>query len=269
MTEEPSPDVRVELKYVIDEPQVQAIHQWARQRLGVDPHCSPELVDSYDVHTLYLDTPQLDVYHRSGTAGATKHRIRRYGNDGTLWLECKRKKQNVVRKNRIAVPECEVWNRIVVGTASAGQAWCGDWFVERIARRQLEPALEVHYRRFARMARCEAGSVRLTIDSQLQTNQVNGWQGAPLLNRSLPTDRRNLAPVHILELKFNNHMPHSFKELLTEFPLALSGFSKYRAAISTCGLNAAPDSSVACDEGAGSTSSAGQWSTDLGAAANA
>jgi hypothetical protein len=269
VTNVPSPDVRVELKYVIDETQVQNIKQWARERLGVDPHCCQALVDSYDVHTLYLDTQQLDLFHRSGVAGITKHRIRRYGNDETLWLECKRKRQSIVRKNRMAVAEREVWNHLVVGSASTAEHWCGAWFRERVARRSLGPTIDVHYRRFARMACMDGQSVRLTIDSHLEATPVAAWEGSAILDRSLSAERRRLAPVSILELKFNNHLPHIFKELLREFALSTGSFSKYRTAVANCQAANQPEDSSDIASANRSLESGPSYGTGLGVVANA
>ena len=264
-------DIRIELKYVLDEPLAQRVKEWARQQLGVDPHCSASLVDSYDVHTLYLDTPELDLYHRTGVAGQSKHRIRRYGHEKMLWLESKRKKKDVVRKNRTVVSEEEVFQHLIVKAADAAegitacldspsssqhsgslpseqpQVWCGDWFNERMTERRLQPAIQVHYRRFARTATIHDENLRLTIDSQLQASRVDGWHDTLIANHPSHASRFNLSPVHILELKFHNHMPLLFKELLSKFAIPAGGFSKFRTAVSTLGSGQSESHRQTCD----------------------
>ncbi len=99
--------------------------------------------DSYDVNTLYLDTPELDLFHRTGELGNAKHRIRRYGDESTLWVETKSKKANVVNKNRTATNEVEVISRL---SDFANQTpWCGDCFAGRIIERRLQPTVQIHY----------------------------------------------------------------------------------------------------------------------------
>ena len=246
MTTTPGQDKRIELKYSIDESLAQAVREWACEHLGVDPHCCETLIDSYDVNTLYLDSPELDLYHRTGVVGSTKHRIRRYGQEEMLWLECKRKKQDVVRKSRTAVPESEVLERLPLEPRGAEDVWCGEWFAERVAKRKLIPTVQVHYRRFARMATLDNQSLRLTIDSQLQASRITGWHDSLIASRSSDACRVDISPAHILELKFHNHTPVLFKQLLCQFALPTSSFSKYRTAVGACELvAAAPLPSVA------------------------
>ncbi len=235
MNVSPNQDKRIELKYLLDEPLAQAVKQWAREHLGVDPHCCETLVDSYDVNTLYLDTLELDLYHRTGVVGSTKHRIRRYSHEETLWLECKRKKKDVVRKNRTAVPANEVLDRLANEPSLASTDWCGDWFSERVAERSLRPTVQVHYRRFARTSTLAGESLRLTIDSHIQASQISGWDDSLVSSCSMDSPRRNASPVQILELKFHNHMPMLFKELLQQFAIPTSNFSKYRSAVDAWG----------------------------------
>ncbi|TWU48516.1 VTC domain protein [Rubripirellula tenax] len=234
MTEAQVHDKRIELKYTLDAHLSCEVRRWAREHLGVDRHCNASLGDSYDVNTLYLDTPEMDLFHRTGEIGRAKHRIRRYGDDSTLWIETKRKKANVVRKNRSATSEDEVVRRLT--DDSEPTLWCGDWFVSRIAERRLQPTVQVHYRRFARTSTLGGESLRLTIDSHLQASPANGWQVAASSDNANRTARIDTADIEILELKFLNQMPHLFKELLRTFAIPATGFSKYRAAVERSGL---------------------------------
>ncbi|MEZ6134836.1 MAG: polyphosphate polymerase domain-containing protein [Pirellulaceae bacterium] len=241
MNATPPMDRRIELKYLLSEPLVQQVTGWAREHLGIDAHCCDRLVDSYDVHTLYLDSPNMDLYHRTGVAGSAKHRIRRYGHEPTVWLECKRKKNNVVRKHRTAVPDEQAFEQLscrLPNEPENDRTWCGEWFAKRMADRGLQPAIQVHYRRFARTATLANESLRLTIDSQLQASRVEGWHDSLINSRSNNEVRRDAPTVHILELKFHNRMPKLFKELLTQFLIPASRFSKYRTAVNTWGLDA-------------------------------
>ncbi|TWU55543.1 polyphosphate polymerase domain-containing protein [Rubripirellula reticaptiva] len=229
MTDNQIHDKRIELKYVLDAKLSLEVRQWAREHLGVDGHCNDALGDSYDVNTLYLDTAELDIFHRSSDFGKAKHRIRRYGDDSTLWVETKRKKANVVKKNRTATSEQEVESRLT--DLSDQTAWCGDWFSDRVVQRQLQPTVQVHYRRFARTSILGGESLRLTIDSQLQASPIDGWNVASTSDVANHAKRMAITSDEILELKFHNQMPHLFKELLRTFAIPATGFSKYRTAV--------------------------------------
>lgn len=233
---------RVEMKCRLDASLSDEVRAWAREHLGLDENCNSETGDSYDINTLYLDTVDLDLFHRAGKIGAAKHRIRRYGNDQTLWLETKRKKKMIVRKNRSAVFESDLFPRLlstgrlvengplqdpVVKGESSLDDWCGDWFMQRIVDRQLHPAIQIAYRRFARTSMINGESLRLTIDSQMRAGATDGWR----VSSDSSEGYRQIDGGEILELKFHNKMPHLFKELLRTFPIPVTGFSKYRTAI--------------------------------------
>ncbi len=221
-------DKRIELKYMLDAKLSTEVRAWAREHLGVDAHCNDSLGDSYDVNTLYLDTPELDLYYRTGNIGKAKHRIRRYGDELTLWVETKRKKANVVNKNRTATSEDEVISRL--SNLTDQTPWCGDWFAARIIERRMQPTVQVHYRRFARTSTLGGESLRLTIDSQLQARPDDGWNVVST-SENANRERINATDAEILELKFHNQMPHLFKELLRTFAIPATGFSKFRTAI--------------------------------------
>ena len=108
--------------------------------------------------------------------------------------------------------------------------------MQRIADRSVRPAVQVHYRRFARTSTLEGENLRLTIDSHLQASRVSGWDDSLVRNQSSVERRQNVSPVQILELKFHNQMPWLFKELLRTFAIPASGFSKYRSAVDGCQL---------------------------------
>jgi hypothetical protein len=257
-------DKRIELKFVIDDQLTEEVKQWARHHLGVDSHCDSRWGDSYEVNTLYLDSPDFATYHRLKGIGECKHRLRRYGNEERIWLETKRKRKSVVQKNRMAIAQEEMgrlqeridWHQRSekvdgrldkpstfhpsVSSATEQHSWCGDWFADRIAERQLQPAVMVHYRRFARMSHIGEEDLRLTIDTHLGASPVNGWTVLP--RTDVANSEQTIASGSILELKFHNVLPALFKQLLQQYPISAANFSKYRTAFSACCLPADPNS---------------------------
>ncbi len=227
---------RIEMKFQLDASLSEQIKDWARDHLGVDENCKSDSGDSYVINTLYLDTPELDLFHRTGVIGAAKHRIRRYGNEQTLWVETKRKKKLVVRKNRTAVFESD-WMAIMADrTRGRGgsvesdvdrSGWCADWFMDRITERRLQPAIQIGYRRFARTSTLGGENLRLTIDSHMVARPTDHWK----VSADFREGSASIADCEILELKFHDRMPHLFKELLRTFTIPATGFSKYRTAM--------------------------------------
>lgn len=222
---------RIEMKFLLDEELSLQVQSWARDHLGIDQASSSDSGEPYNVNTLYLDTPQRDVLHETGRVGRTKHRIRRYGNESMLWVETKRKKKMVVRKNRTTLFESDFAPQ---RTPTADDPRCDDWFVERLASRNLQPAVRLAYRRFARTSTINNQNIRLTIDSHMVAAPVDRWS----VPKTSPFHRCQLMPFglhQVLELKFTGVMPVLFKQLLQTFTIPASGFSKYRAAMNAIG----------------------------------
>ncbi|MEM6471307.1 MAG: polyphosphate polymerase domain-containing protein [Planctomycetota bacterium] len=217
---------RIELKFRLNHSIAKDVRAWARDHLGVDECCRDD--DTYRINSLYLDTPDRDMFYRTGKVGRTKHRLRRYGNESTLWLETKRKKKRVVQKSRTAVFDHD-FMPTRIGTMDA--TWCGDWFINRIIERQMQPAVQVAYRRFARTCFADGHRLRLTIDDAMCARRPLGWQ---VFGESECQRQRGLqfGQHEVLELKFDKAMPPLFKELLRTFELPATSFSKYRTAVS-------------------------------------
>ena len=76
-------DQRVEMKFRLDASLSAEVRAWAREHLGIDENCNSDGSDSYRISTLYLDSPEFDLFHRTGVVGQAKHRIRRYGEEAT------------------------------------------------------------------------------------------------------------------------------------------------------------------------------------------
>lgn len=216
-----------ELKFLIDDDQAAEIMAWAKQHLDADCHADPSLGDGYRVNSLYLDTPDFDVFHGTQEFRQTKYRLRRYGSERLVWCELKQKSKGLVRKRRVAIEESELGQRL---TTREEVDWVGSWFRDQLDAQCLRPVCQITYRRFARMRETHEGTVRLTIDDHLNAQLSRGWEvlsssleGTPLL-----TGQR------ILELKFHGAMPVMFRGLIEEQKLQVTSFSKYRTSVEKC-----------------------------------
>jgi len=221
-----SPRGASEMKFVVDANIADAIAVWAKQHLAADPH-GGESEEGYRVNSLYLDTLNFDTYRRCPRFRRRKFRLRRYGNESTIWLELKRKRNGLVRKRRVSVAETDWTHQI---TQPADPEWEGAWFRRRLDQRQLRPVCRVTYCRTAYVGTSATGPLRLTIDRELFATDATDWHvptgpltGEPLLNSQ-----------RIVELKFRDVLPNSFRGLIQDLRLAPRSFSKYRESVAAC-----------------------------------
>src|SRR6516164_4946790 len=146
-----------ELKFLLDEARAQEVESWARVRLALDPHGDPALGGAYLTTSLYFDTPELDVYHRSRGYKRRKFRVRRYGAAPWAFLERKSKWGDRVEKRRAAVPGEEL---ALLANPMSVVTWPGHWFHRRLVARRLGPACRVSYHRTAYVGACAEGPLR-------------------------------------------------------------------------------------------------------------
>jgi hypothetical protein len=209
-----------ELKFLLDDERGRAVEAWARRRLALDPHGDPALGGAYRTTSLYFDTPELDVYHRTPSYRRSKFRVRRYGSTSWTFLERKSKWGDRVAKRRVAVPEHEL---PTLARPVAPLDWPGDWFHCNLVRRQLLPACRIVYERTAFVGMCAGGPMRLTLDRRARGVLSEGW-GVTAFEDGVPL----LTGQAILEFKFWSALPAPFKELVHEMRLRPSTVSKYR-----------------------------------------
>ncbi len=218
-----------EIKFLLDEATGIRVREWARGRLEADEHGAGPHGDEYRVSTLYLDTPAWDVFHRRGSYGRSKYRIRRYGDEPRVFLERKLRTGSRLAKRRTDIPLESL--HLLPGRDPESRDGT-TWFRRRVSVRQLEPVCRVSYLRTARLANTPDGRVRMTLDYSLTASTadaftIDGPGPAPLL------------PGHmILELKFRGPMPAVFKELADTFALSPGRASKYRTAADVLGIAA-------------------------------
>jgi hypothetical protein len=224
-----------EIKFVVPAALAHQIRQWARTELDPDPHGSGPFGDEYRTSSLYLDNRTLDVFHRRGSSGRSKYRVRRYGAADVVFLERKLRQPAVLAKRRTAVP-LDALTRLV---PTVDPRWAGHWFQRRVAARSLRPICQVSYFRMARLAYRDGDVIRLTLDCDLRALPVSGYAfgsepGMPIMNGDA-----------ILELKYRGAAPAIFKRLIEEFALAPRSASKYRMGLQASHAAIAPMPTIA------------------------
>lgn len=214
-----------ETKFLVPAAAGDAIREWARRHLMADPHGGGHAGDEYDTTTLYYDSPAFDVFHRRGSFGRSKYRVRRYGRHSQVFLERKLRRPGMLSKRRTLVP--------LGALARLDEplfGWEGGWFQRRIELRQLRPVCEISYHRLARTGTGAHGPVRFTLDERLVVSKAtcavfgDDADGLPFLKNQL-----------VLELKYRFSAPPLFKQLVEAFALQPASVSKYRLGIAALG----------------------------------
>ena len=82
-----------EIKALIPVERAREVRAWARARMQRDPNAESGAGDVYRITSLYYDTDGFDVFHRRGSFGRSKYRVRRYDASQRVFLE--RKLRNV------------------------------------------------------------------------------------------------------------------------------------------------------------------------------
>src|SRR5689334_17498214 len=114
-----------EIKFYVPPDRVEGLRDWARGRLRPDPYGSGPFGDSYRTNSLYFDTSDMRVYHRRGTYGRSKYRVRRYGEVADLFFERKLKTHDQVTKRRSIVDLPELPR---LASENPMKGWPGHWF---------------------------------------------------------------------------------------------------------------------------------------------
>ncbi|HKB37424.1 MAG TPA: polyphosphate polymerase domain-containing protein [Gemmataceae bacterium] len=221
-----------ELKFLLDPARAERVLTWARCHLAPDPHADPALGGAYRVHSLYLDTAGLDVYHQADSYRRRKYRLRRYGAEPWLFLERKSRWGDRVAKRRTRVDETEV-GRLRAELSSA--SWPADWFHQGLVARRLGPTCRVSYDRLAFIGTTATGRVRLTLDRDVRCAPADGWSVT-----EIPDGMSLLTGESILELKFLASLPGLFKDLILEAGLNPRSASKYRMGVRAWGMDGSP-----------------------------
>ena len=226
-----APGFSTELKFVVEAAVGVQIREWARTHLAADPHGTGVWSDEYRVSSVYFDTDARDVFHRRGSYGRSKFRIRRYHEEPVVFLERKLRNGARLAKRRTSI------DISVLPLLATPEVLNGDgtaWFRRRVLLRALRPLCQVTYQRTARTGVTPEGAVRLTLDEHMRAFASDSFTFVPHPGTPL------LTGIMILELKYRGVVPALFRRMIENFTLSPRRSSKYRVAAETLGLVATP-----------------------------
>ncbi len=233
---------RFELKYLVREETALAVREFVRSYLELDEYgvTMPNL--SYPVHSLYLDSKDLDLYHITinGDKNRFKLRLRFYDDkpSSPIFFEIKRRTNNTISKQRGAVKR-EAVPLLLAGHLPAPEhLWSNSprhlAALQRFCHLMLElhatPAAHIAYKREAWISRND-NSIRVTLDRDVQCAR----QSSVILSTHLKNPVHVFSNEVILELKFTDRFPDWFKTLVRVFGLMQCGAAKYVEGIGILG----------------------------------
>lgn len=229
-----------EIKFLLSAALAEEVERWACEHLASDARSAAggRCASASLVSTLCLDTPELDLFHRSQGYRRRSFRVRRYGDAPWLWLERRTRRRGRVSTRRVAIPDREL-DRLAGspdefdghGRGTPQPEWIGAWFHERLHARRLRPACWIGSSRTAFEGPLSGEPIRLSLDREVRGSLVGESSSNPWSALDLDASHHGSRPLTdcaVLELKVAHAIPHAFKSLMFALRLSPSSFSKYR-----------------------------------------
>jgi VTC domain len=235
---------RFELKYFVAEDVALAARDFVSSYLDIDEYGATLPNYSYPVHSLYLDSDNLDLYHITinGDKNRFKLRLRYYDerNESPIFFEIKQRMNNIIIKQRGGVRRDAVdW--LLAGhlpepshlvskdprPLMALQSFC-----RRMHNMAAKPKMHVAYLREAWIGR-DGNPVRVTMDRAVRCEADPTTRLETRLDHPVAVFERNV----VLELKFTDRFPGWFKQLVRVFDLTQCGAAKYVDGVTLLGAD--------------------------------
>lgn len=233
---------RFELKYLIKEQIVTALRDFVSGYLELDDFSIGKPNNSYEIHSVYLDSSGLDTHHATvnGDKNRYKLRLRYYDgkSDSPVFCEIKQRIDNSILKKRAPVPR-DIIPMVMVGQLPApDQLYSTEprhyvslqRFVELAQRLNARPRLHNHYWREAWVSSHD-NSIRVTLDRNIEVEPYFGNEAVTEMIRPIRIYREFV----VLELKFTGRYPNWFNALVSRFNLMRGAAMKYSGGVATVG----------------------------------
>ncbi|MBC8293230.1 MAG: polyphosphate polymerase domain-containing protein [Proteobacteria bacterium] len=222
---------RYECKYFVSETACAAIREYLAPFVKPDAYAAGREGFCYDVCSLYLDSGDLRLCRMTeeGHKNRFKLRMRRYaeGPDEPVYLEIKRRSDNVVLKSRGRIDLGGAYGMLegLAGGKPDAASWGDPARAEfdNLARAaQAGPVVRIKYRREAYES-VGSQSLRITFDSDLSYSVT--LENALSLNGGqwVETDLEGT----IMEIKFTGTFPSWLRRLIDVFQLQKQSIPKY------------------------------------------
>ena len=232
---------RFELKYFISETTAARVRDFVHCYLGLDEFSVGKPNFSYPVHSLYLDSDNLEIYWRTinGDKNRFKLRLRYYSDhpDSPVFFEIKRRMKDVIMKQRGGV-RCEAVPLLLGGHFPApehlvrkdpGSLVAVQRFCQLMTELRAKPKSHIFYQREAYVS--DDDQVRVTLDRDVFSEP----HLEPNVKVRMTKPAQSFAGMVVLELKFTNRFPNWFRELVRMANVMQCGAPKYVSGIGQIG----------------------------------
>lgn len=223
-------EYRNELKYMVSDYDIMKIRYRLMPLMNQDEHQGE---DGYRIRSIYFE----DIYdsymleNEAGTSYRKKYRVRIYNEDaGLIHLEKKMKHGGMVKKvsQEISKDDCDLlltgkWDSLYQSKSCSTDSLLREVYYE-VLRRRLVPKCVVEYERFAFVE--YKGNVRITFDRNISgSRQVDKFYDSQM--ECIPIMP---AGYHILEIKYDEILPHYILQSVDTGNLRRQSYSKYYSA---------------------------------------
>lgn len=228
---------RFECKYLITEAQAEAVRRYVAPYVEPDPHAAGQPGCRYPIASLYLDTPDLRLHRETieGLRNRYKLRVRSYTDEAEtpVFLEIKRRNNQVTQKQRCAVKRADLRNLLTTGERNGkhmapAERKVFDEFAQRLQCIGARPIVVVRYEREALCGIFDP-SARVTLDRQLRARSIDGPSFRVHDTAWDLVEGRRV----VLELKFNGRCPFWMNDAIHRLGLVRTSYSKYSHAVLT------------------------------------
>jgi hypothetical protein len=231
--------VHHELNYLISEEVALRLRDFVREYLDLNEYSVARPNFSFPVHSLYLDSPDLELYRKARNDLEHRCQLRiRFHDDrpaSPVFLEIKRRAVDVVARQRCAA------SREAIGFVLGGEMPPHDLlidpsprsllaiedFMELTRRLQASPQVRLSFLREAYVSDDEG--VQVTFDRQIVFEPCR----EPVLQCEMEAPQPLFAPHVLFELNFIEHYPKWFREMVQHFNLTECGVDKFVGAVAS------------------------------------
>jgi hypothetical protein len=216
---------RREFKYLAPAGALPALRASIAPYCAMDAHAGPD--GTYGLRSLYLDAPDMRLYHANEREASTrfKARVRTYSDTpgSPVFGEIKHRDGDVIRKPRVRLPAHD-W------TAGVRPGAALNPFLVQVLRHDLRPVVLVEYRREAWMSRIDEYA-RVSIDTQIRCQTRREWSLDADPDRWRPVDHTLLtftpSSACVVELKWAGSAPPWMTLVVRRLDALRASFSKY------------------------------------------
>lgn len=215
---------RHELKFVCAVPQLKIVESRMKPLLKLDPHTGD--AGKYCIRSVYFDDEWDNCYRENedGTDQREKFRIRIYdGSDAHVTLELKQKMRGMTRKLSCPMTrqQCEAALRGEIVKEEQDCPALLRKFILQQKERRLAARIIVEYDRVPYVFKL--GNVRITLDENIRSSHQTErfWEQDFVRRPIMP------AGEHVLEVKYDDFLPDSIRQILQLDTLRRTSFSKY------------------------------------------